>query len=415
MPPAPTRKPRIFISHSAKEADAQEVRDKLKTALQAADKYEVLLDVETLKPGDPWRNRINLWLGACDAAIVLLSEKALASHYVTYETSVLAYRSAAFDSSLLILPVLLGDVTPEKLQASYLSPAQLDEKQLVRGTPDEIVAKVLTRLGEVCLCETTPVEKRARKLAHQLRDVPEEVLREAADTLQLHLPLVADHPRLLLSIKLLSVGMLPAIPALKIVRPHLPLGERGDRIKRMVDLIASSWVDLRCVGRIPGIAKGKEPVQAFSLNVTRWDTARMYVIGASHDDPEDSWFDASCTGVFGEDTEELIREMRRVLAELLTIPQEDLLVELKSLYVSEQPVIVGLDGNGINEEILLRLRREFPHVTFFLMAGEAGAAPSLSQDLVELLFPPLLEGDETSFREQYEIFEPAVRYRPKRG
>jgi hypothetical protein len=411
VPPTPTRKPRIFISHSAKGAEAQEVRDKLKAALQA--KYEILLDVETLKPGDPWRNRINLWLGACDAAIVLLSETALASHYVTYETSVLAYRNAAF-GSLLILPVLLEDVTPAMLEASYLSPAQLDEKQLVRGTPDEIVAKVLTRLGEVGLCETTPAEKRARKLAHQLRDVPEDVLRDAADTLQLSLPLAADNPQLLLALKLLGVGMPLATQALLAVRGYIPASERAERTSTMIELIASSWVDLRCVGRIPGIAKGKEPVRAFGLNATQWDAARMYVVGASQEDPAGTWYDAPCTGVFGEDAEELIEEVRRVLIEKLTTTRDELPRDLKAFNDTGQAVIVGLDGNGMNEKILTRLRDELPHVTFFLMTGAAGAAPPLSKDFVELLFPPLLEGDEAYFLEQYQIFEPAVRFRPKR-
>lgn len=408
MPPA--RKPRIFISHSAKEAEAQEVRDKLKQALKATDQYETLLDVETLKPGDPWRNRINLWLGACDAAIVLLSEKALASHYVTYETSVLAFRSAAFDTSLLILPVLIGDVTPEKLQASYLSPAQLDEKQLVRGTPDEIVAKVLTRLGEVCLCETTPVEKRARKLAHQLRDIPVDILQDAADALQLPLPLATDKPQLFLALKLLSVGMPLATPALLAMHDYIPPADRAERMSTMIELVASSWVDLRCVGRIPGIAKGKEPVRAFGLNATRWDAARMYVISARHGDLV-PWYDVSCTGIFGEDVEELVEEIRGALVKRL-MPEGDLLKELKALGQTGQPVIVGLDGNGMDDKVLTRLRDEFPHVTFFLMTGEA---PPLSPTFAEQLFPPLLEGDEKSFLEQYEIFEPAVRYRPKRG
>jgi hypothetical protein len=405
------RKPRIFISHSAKGDEAKEVRDKLEEALQATDQYEVLLDVKTLQPGDLWRNRINLWLGACDAAIVLLSETALASRYVTYETSVLAYRGAVWDPSLLILPVLLGDVTPEKLAASYLSPALLDERQVVRGTPDEIAAKILARLQKVSFCETTPAEKRARKLADQFKGVPEHILREAADKLQLSIPLAADDPRLLLAIKLLSVGMTrEAARALLTVRPEVPASDRRERTERMVELIASSWVDLRCVGRIPAIAKGQESVRAFSLNATQWDVARMYVVGASHDDPPDTWHDAPCTGVFGENVEELIEEVRGVLIQKLASSADKLLQDLAAFHFSEQPVIVGLDGQGLDEKILNRLRQEFPHVTFFLMTG-AETVPSLSKDLVELLFPSLLEGDEASFLKQYNVFEPAVRAR----
>ncbi len=44
------------------------------------------------------------------------------------------------------------------------------------------------------------------------------------------------------------------------------------------------------------------------------------------------------------------------------------------------------------------------------MTGTAGAPP-WSTDLVELLFPSLLEGDEASFLKQYKVFEPAVRVR----
>jgi hypothetical protein len=405
------RKPRIFISYSAEGQEATEVRDKLEAALQATEQYEVLLDVKTLKPGDLWRNRINLWLGQCDAAIVLLSDTALTSRYVTYETSVLAYRSTVWDPSLLVLPVLLEEVTLERLKASYLSPSQLDERQFVRGTPDEIVTKVLTRLQEVSFCETTPAEKRARKLADQLQGVPDRILREAADKLQLSIPLGVDDPQLLLAITLLSVGMKPAIPALLAVRSHLPSSEGSKRMKTIIELIASSWVDLRCVGRIPGIAKGKEPVRAFGLNATQWDAAHMYVVSASHDDAAGTWYAAPCTGIFGENVEELIDEVRRVLIAKLTTTPDDLAMDLEVLDATGQPVIVGLDGNGIDEKILTRLRQELPHVTFFLMTGTAEAPLPWSKDLVELLFPSLLEGDETSFLNQYEFFERAVRLR----
>lgn len=405
------RKPRIFISYSAEGEEAKAVRDKLEAALQATDQYEVLLDVKTLQPGDLWRNRINLWLGQCDAAIVLLSDTALTSRYVTYETSVLAYRSVVWDPSLLILPVLLGEVTLERLKASYLSPSQLDERQFVRGTPDEITTKVLARLQQMNFCETAPVEKRARKLADQLLGVPEHFLRDAANRLQSPLPPVADDFPLLLANRLLSSGMtVEAARALLAVRQGIPLSERAERTKTMTEIIASSWVDLRCVGRIPGIAKGQEPVRAFGLNATQWDVARMYVVGASHDDPAGTWYEAPCTGVFGENVEELIGEVRRVLVEKLTVSQDELLAELQALDLTGQPVIVGLDGNGVDEKILIRLRQELPYVTFFLMTGTVQAAP-WREDLVELLFPSLLEGDEASFLKQYKVFEPAVRFR----
>jgi len=135
VPLVTDRKARIFISHSATEKAALAIREALLQALHGAQAYEILPDVGMLQPGEGWRSRINLWLEACDAAIVLLSEAALTSPRVTYETSVLAHRFATWDSSLLILPVVLGDVSPASLKKSYLEPAWLEEKELVRGTP----------------------------------------------------------------------------------------------------------------------------------------------------------------------------------------------------------------------------------------------------------------------------------------
>lgn len=414
MPPQGL-KPRVFISHSAHQDEARKVQKALNDALELSGKYEVLLDVETLQVGDGWRSLINHWLGACDAAIVLLSEDALKSAYVAYEASILAYRKEVLTPSLLLLPVLLGDVSPESFEKSHLSPARLPEWQAVRGTPEQIVEKILERLKEVQFHELTPIERQAKKVADLLRGIPEDVLEEAANELSFRLPLAGANPRIRLAIQLLSVSMPDALRALQVLRPELPAAQQTDKMRRLIDRIASSWVDLRCVGRIPRIAKGKEPVRAFGINVTRWDTARMYVVCASHEDADDQWRAQSCPGVFGEDfPEALVREVREVLKNLMNSPSEEELAEdLKAYHEAEQPVIVGLERHGIDDAVLSRLRSEFPHVTFFLMMGpkiEAGAP--LSDALVEMLFPRLLEKEEETFQKQYQTFERALRYRP---
>jgi hypothetical protein len=413
-------KARIFISHSAKQEEAREVRDALKKALSGT--YEVLLDVETLQPGDGWRSRINLWLGACDAAIVLLSEDALKSSYVAYEASVLAYRKEEVDPSLLLLPVLLGDVSPESLEKSYLSPARLTEWQAVRGTPKEVVEKILERLKKVKFHELTPVEKQAKKVADQLRGLSDDVLRDAAAKISLSLPLAGGDPRLRLAIQLLSVGMEGAIPALLELRPFLPEAERQQRMARLIERIASSWVDLRCVARIPRIAKGKEPVRAFGANVRKWDAASMYVVCARAEDPEGTWRTRPCATASGEDfTEGLVLAVWETLREMINPeladlgPEEraDLSFDLEVYDRTGQPVIIGLERAGVDDTVLTRLRSEFPHVTFFLMMGpEIETGAPLSASLAEMLFPRLLAGEEESFQKQYKFLERAVRETP---
>jgi hypothetical protein len=410
-------KPRIFISYSSQETAATAVRDALAAALEASGSYTVLLDVITLEPGDRWRCRINLWLGACDAAVVLLSETALASPYVIYENSVLAYRREVHDPDLLILPVLLGEVTLEALAKSGLGPAQLEEHQFVRGTPAAIVARIMERLGRARFGDQTPSEKRARKIADLLGKITdEEVLREAAVQLALDLPWMSagGDLRMRLAIQLMSVGMEAATKPLLHLRPQVAELERTGWVQKMIELVASSWVDLRCVGRIPSIAKGKTAVRAFSVNACQWDAARMYVVCASADDPEGTWYVASCTGIVGEDDSELAGEIRRALVQKLSSTDEDLVSDLEALNTSEQPVIVGLDRAGVTDEVLTRLRdrEEFRHVCFFLLTGaQSEPGPPLSPAVVEMLFPGLLAGEETAFLDKYDHFRRSVRVR----
>jgi hypothetical protein len=375
--------------------------------------YDVLLDVVSLKPGDAWRAWMWYCLGACDAAVILLSEAALSSHHLTFETSVLAHRKATWDQALLLLPVLLGAATPEALAKSYLDPAQLDESQMIRGTQEEIVTKVLESLQDAHLCEQTPAEKRARRVARLFHGLHEDALLEAGGKIGLDLPRAAWSVPLHLALRLLSIGMTAAIPGLLELRPEFPLPERAEKMDRLIELVASSWVDHRCVGRIPEIAKGKlEPhLRAIGLNVSRWDAAKLYVASASHDDPLGTWRMTSCTGTFG-DLDELIHQVRESLRFLLTASSdEDLVAELKAFDKSGQPVIVGLTRAGLDDDAVARLRQEFPHVTFFLMMGFDDTGVPLSPSKVEMLFPPLQEGEESIFLEDFADFDRAVRFK----
>lgn len=63
-------RPKVFISHSAKEGLPLAVLTHLQAAL--ADDFEVLLDQRVLAPGDEWRAVIDDWIVMCDVALVLL-------------------------------------------------------------------------------------------------------------------------------------------------------------------------------------------------------------------------------------------------------------------------------------------------------------------------------------------------------
>src|SRR5829696_8887708 len=117
---------RIFISHSAADQEsgnavnvhAHDVRVAIRKKLETH--FHVLIDEVELKAGDVWRARINLWLGLCDAAVLVISPAALKSHYVAFEANILGYRWA-MDNSFKIIPVLVG-VTMDEVKKSPLNP-----------------------------------------------------------------------------------------------------------------------------------------------------------------------------------------------------------------------------------------------------------------------------------------------------
>lgn len=408
---------RIFISHSTKDAttpaeqEAADVQTALVQALKDAGDYSILMDRLTLQAGDAWRARINLWVGGCDAAVVLISRAALTSAYVAYETSILSYRSQR-DPGFVLIPVLVPPVDLGALNASTLgSVQQLDEKHYVTGTVEQIVRTVLDRLRDLASCES-PVEQRARALTNLMREVPEEHLANAAELLGLEhldewLPRGDQKLRLRLAVQLMSVGMHAAGTALLVLRNHLAsdVATRRQRTEDLITLVASSWVDYRAATHIPRVIDEKKRY-ALSLTAQSDTTVRMYATCALSDRP--SWYLATCNAVFGErPVATLKREVRDALvAELNTTP-EDLSLDLAAL--DDQPILVTLDGRGITSRVLAELRSEFPGVVFFLLSSGNGV--SLTPEEVEILIPPLQRDDEEAFIRAYDTFHRRIRVR----
>jgi hypothetical protein len=304
--PEPQRKARIFISHSAKETRAQEVQAALYAALEASAVLVPLMDRRDLEPGDMWRARINLWVGGCDAAVVLLSPKALDSPWVAYEAALLTYRNET-DPGFLILPVYV-DVTPEEVAASRLHPTAMTSIQSVPGagrTVAEIVDDVVKEMAKAACRGDSPVERQAKRLAGRLDLFGKTALEAAAGFIQYDLKpwLPADDARLLLAVQLQSVGMEAAIPALMSLQYNLPAGmaepERERWLHEVTEQVASSWVDQRCSERIPKLARGQVAPLGLGLNAQADLTARMYVLRASTEEPR-PWQVVSCDGIVGQ-------------------------------------------------------------------------------------------------------------------
>lgn len=135
---------RIFISHGLDKKVKSDMQflDRLQAALETPAAggvaHQVLLDRSQLEAGDTWQDVLHEMLAECDAAVLLLSPRALTRPWVLKESTVLAYRKA-LEPRFPLYPVLLGGVAPADLGQLNFSPLCLQALQgLQPGTADPL-------------------------------------------------------------------------------------------------------------------------------------------------------------------------------------------------------------------------------------------------------------------------------------
>lgn len=405
---------RVFISHSAREHQrANEVRQAIKSKLKAEpDQYAVLMDDDRLDPGDAWRSRINLWLGACDAAIVVISPAALTSAYVAFELNILGYRHWSEQRAgreFRIIPLLV-DVTMEQVNASILRESQANEWNAViidSGTgndPAACVDQVVDALHDVVPFGSHPIEQLAKALARSLPE-DEDPLDLAAAALALEIPFdIQQSKRGLLALRLLHAGMSDdAVAALDQLR-----GAPKMNLDIATEILSCTWVDLKA-GDLRTHVTGADRTPLV-LNAQYNDTARMYVAAARYakDPPFLSHF--AETNPVVEELEpkarraEVIGRVKKALLAELNETEENLALALSDYHRKKAPVFVALQEPSPDAETLADLRVKFPYVTFFVLTGPAGNAARLDDGKVYVIRPPLHDQDEAVCHKQYDDF-----------
>jgi hypothetical protein len=193
---------RLFVSHS-NPALARDLAEALRAAAGPDSPLQVLVDSGQIAPGDDWRRRIAFMLSTCDAAVVLLDEKALRSKWVLAESMYLSVR-AQYDSPdapdrFRLMPVLLmpsaryAEVIAE-LAAEHGSSRQctwevvgLRQRQFIKLTePATIADAVLAALHTTggLVADLTPAEQLADQLGGKLESAGLAALQRLAGRLQ---------------------------------------------------------------------------------------------------------------------------------------------------------------------------------------------------------------------------------------
>ncbi|MCB1851034.1 MAG: toll/interleukin-1 receptor domain-containing protein [Gammaproteobacteria bacterium] len=137
------RRFRVFISHSANRTEEPETQcflDRLCNQLSANSDIEVLVDQRSLQAGDEWCQRLYAWMGLCDAAVILLSPRAVQrenSSWVPREVNILLWRKA-IDPDFLVLPVLVSGLERSDISDNpFVADAGLAELQFAESTSDD--------------------------------------------------------------------------------------------------------------------------------------------------------------------------------------------------------------------------------------------------------------------------------------
>lgn len=138
----PQRACRVFISHSAhaiEEPATQVFLDTLAAAIAAEPGFEPLADQTDLQAGDVWMQQLYTWMGLCDAAVILLSPRAVTrenSVWVPREANLLLWRKS-LDPRFVVIPVLIGGLAAEALKANpFLADVRLRDLQFAAGLAD---------------------------------------------------------------------------------------------------------------------------------------------------------------------------------------------------------------------------------------------------------------------------------------
>lgn len=406
--------PRVFLSHSTKDEPPRRVRDLLATALRAAD-FRVLLDNDGLRTGEEWHRTLELWMGTCDAAVVLISEAALTSNFVAHEVSVLSYRKR-HDPRFVLLPVFIRPVDYTAIKTSLLEPSRVTDVQAfetaiaVGDDPaggalgvEAAVAKIVEELGRA-VERPGPLAEKLEQLADLLEGVPSHLLIAETERLGVHfdeawIPEAAGETRRLakkLGCALIGAPMAEAEKTLYAVRSRLRAGEGqpvADAVLEALDLIASSAFSARSALQIrAGLAAAG---RAFALDCADPLTPEMYVNRAcpSRLIRSDRWTVGGVDGVVGEAAAaELEKAVRKELKRRLRGVKTDAELAKTLELVRDKPflqIFVSLPAKSVDLDVLKHLRAKFPGVSFFLMTGASTPAAEICEaGGIEALLPP---------------------------
>jgi hypothetical protein len=405
----------VFISHSCKDdetgpvddsAEAQARWTRLQYARNAREAitdrlqrrgYDVLVDVDELRPGGHWRADLHAWLGICDGAVVLLDQDSVRSDWVRKEATILTWR-AQLGSSLTLVPVYLPGFDPRELREAGLDPLRLDDFQAVKAdgelSPAALAEFVTEQFAELPLDTVpTPMRRWTREVADMFERVRGPYLGWAAEALGVtdaELAQFSDR-HLFLAHHLMHAELRPAIACVKALRSGLHPHE----LRRLVELVTPIWVSHEAAQHLHAILRS-ESLTPPLLTAEDWQTGSDYIQRAHCCQLLPQCL-VSFPDKFGEEAGDVVRTIERTLAEVagLSVEQVEENPERLDTFLDdaretlEHPLYALVGPGAVRTDVLSRITQRFgAKLSIVLLGGPATAdtADALGATLVR---PPL--------------------------
>jgi hypothetical protein len=406
-------KPKIFISHSAKEERTGKLLGSLYVGLRNAG-FDVLLDKQRLKPGVQWRDELDRWLWQCHGAVILLSEAAVKSPWVLKEATNLTWRrdlARQFDNSAFdVLPVLLSPVEVERLAQTDFSPLAVNEIQTVPADTDEmIIEKIIERLAPLRrrFGELTTFKNVQNAIVAILdkinRDETLDLMAEAfkLDTAifgvggdkKIHL---ADH-----ALKAADFGAL--FDVVKLITPRVG----RDNAKEFCRIVwPFCWVDQLAASRIPAVMEKPARKRSMAINSKRKETVEMYIRRVCEEYPP--WmFQELRGGHSAAQIEETLADVRAIVKRHLgyedeEVSDQELNDQLKD-EITIRPLFLIAPPPLPDRGVIDKVTATFSQATFILLSDHIDSIKfrDLNLDDVEFLMPELDQALESKARRDF--------------
>jgi hypothetical protein len=394
------KKARIFISHSAHEPEARGILQSLVLALEPD--FETLVDYRRLQDGEAWRDELFRMMNIADGAIILFSGSALDSIWVRTEASILSWRHT-LDKSFILLPVLLHPLTSESLAVKEFSPMKLDALQAIKSDDvKDIVSRVRDKFKGLKRRDTL-YERLERQTASILRGIHDPAaVKDAAEQLGIDTNEWGfnDDQHLLLAVEMLKSGLTAPNKFWRELNRYL----NADTIEKLIEMVSSTWVDLRAARWIPEVVRRESDRRLLAVNGGLDDVAEFtgisYVRRACCCAPDTSWPVLPVANAAGEDVvgyykKTIWAKLKGRIAKDPDVSDKRLKEILNALEQENEPLFVLFHPPLPDQQVLGELRAEFPTLTFFLLTGGKRLPQQGGQPVgLELLEPELAPGED---------------------